>query len=186
MSRILLGLVGKKRTGKDTLAQRLVEEHGFVRVAFADPLKRAAIDLDPLIERSVRLSNAVDFHGYDEAKEAYSEVRRTLQNLGVAIRNLDPEFWVRMGMEEAAKHERAVITDVRFPNEAKAVELAGGVTVKILRDTGLTDQHISETALDDFNANWTINNEGSIEDLHNVADRLVEFTSNWMKEAVSL
>lgn len=35
----LIGLVGRAGAGKDTVADRLVKEHGYVRVAFADKLK---------------------------------------------------------------------------------------------------------------------------------------------------
>lgn len=39
MSRIIIGLAGKKGSGKDTLASVLVEKHGFSRLAFGDYLK---------------------------------------------------------------------------------------------------------------------------------------------------
>lgn len=37
---MILGLMGTMGTGKDTFADRLVAKHDFVKVAFADPLKR--------------------------------------------------------------------------------------------------------------------------------------------------
>lgn len=175
---MLIGLIGKKRVGKDTLAEHLVGEHGFIRVAFADPLRQAALDLDPIVgatvvvDEYVRLGGIVESVGWEKAKGDY-EVRRTLQRLGVAIRNLDPDFWLRMGLEEAAKHEHAVITDVRFRNEAKAVEKAGGVTIRITRETGLTDTHVSETELDDWTPHYVLSNEGDIESLHMCADMIV-------------
>ena len=38
----LLGICGKAGSGKDTAAAYLIEKHGFVKLAFADPLKRFA------------------------------------------------------------------------------------------------------------------------------------------------
>jgi hypothetical protein len=38
----LIGVHGKARSGKDTVARILGDEHGFVRTAFADPLKAAS------------------------------------------------------------------------------------------------------------------------------------------------
>lgn len=36
----LIGVTGQAGSGKDTVADRLVEEHGYVKIALADPLKR--------------------------------------------------------------------------------------------------------------------------------------------------
>ena len=39
---MILGLVGFASSGKDTVADYLVRNHNFNRIAFADPLKDAA------------------------------------------------------------------------------------------------------------------------------------------------
>lgn len=117
MTAPLIGLVGKKRAGKDTFAERLIAEHGFVKVSFSAPVKEAALAVDPIIAdrrefdgmlpgpdyKLVRLSEVVQEFGWEEAK-TYSEVRRFLQRLGTdAIRALDPDFWVRAGMLRAQR-----------------------------------------------------------------------------------
>ena len=61
-----------------------------------------------------------------------------------------------------------IITDTRFPNELKAIKDYGGVTIKIVRDSGNTvgTQHISETALDNVTDwDYVIDNTGTIEEL---------------------
>lgn len=70
-----------------------------------------------------------------------------------------------------------IITDVRFPNEVKAIKDRGGVVIRVNRDIrckdGLKDshyrlieeQHPSETALDDYEFNFTIDNNSTIEHL---------------------
>ena len=42
---MIVGLVGFAGVGKDTLADILVRDHGFVKMSIADPLKRAAMDI---------------------------------------------------------------------------------------------------------------------------------------------
>lgn len=42
---MIIGITGKAGSGKDTVADLLVHEHGFVKVAMADPLKRICMDL---------------------------------------------------------------------------------------------------------------------------------------------
>lgn len=170
----LVGLIGKKRAGKDTVAATLVDEFGFERVAFADPLKSIALLLDPIIsvdriepygEQVSRLSDVVRFGGWEAAKEV-PEVRRTLQRLGVAVRSEDEDFWLRLGVR-AATRSRApgvVVTDVRFPNEAHKILELGGTLVRVVRP-GLPDgdTHTSETALDGFDTAWNLMNDDSIE-----------------------
>jgi hypothetical protein len=62
-----------------------------------------------------------------------------------------------------------ILTDCRFPNEVDAVEDNGGIIIRLTRDTGLNDSHVSETALD--NAKWDYfdyeyYNNGTLEELN--------------------
>lgn len=180
MSARLIGLIGRKRVGKDTLARRLVEAHGFTRFAFADRLREAALGLNPIVVPSytdwgsLRLSELVGRYGWEHAKES-PEVRRTLQNYGMAIRQIDKDFWVRPVMAEIAEDPRpAVVTDVRFPNEAAAIEAAGGMLVRVTR-SGLdeSDTHESETALATRPVSHHIVNDAGVSDLFEAADKLV-------------
>lgn len=191
--RLIVGLIGKKRSGKDTFASTLVEERGFRRLAFADALKDAALSLDPLIRfeqdetylrqgstsyevgpHVERLSSVVERLGWEAAKEV-REVRRTLQNYGVAIREIDPDFWLRAVVDQMQDPGLYVVTDVRFPNEAEAIVNAGGTVVRIVRP-GLdsTDTHASETALDGYPADLDVLNAGTVAMLADTA-RLLRF-----------
>lgn len=184
----IIGVSGKKRSGKDTLAATLVENFGFARYAFADPLKELALDVNPLVYRGVvrpsgydeiqtaqadRLAPVIERIGWERAKER-PEVRRILQALGVGVRELDEDFWVRTTMTRAlAEDQPVVITDVRFPNEVEAIRDAGGHIVRVTRP-GMThdDTHISETALDDLEPDTLIENDGTLEDLERKAEAL--------------
>lgn len=177
----LVGMVGRARAGKDSVAARLVECHGFRRYAFADALRRVALAADPIVTPvdtvagSVRLSELVAEVGWEGAK-AHREVRRTLQALGVAVREVDPDFWVAAVLEEVGWADRppVVITDVRFPNEAEAITSLGGVLVRVIRP-GLdeSDQHVSETALADWPTDFEILNDADITALNGRVDALL-------------
>lgn len=110
-------------------------------------------------------------------------VRSFLQKLGVeAIRDgLHPNTWENAlfadylcthdgDLTEDYYYPKWVITDCRFPNEAKAIKDRGGIVVRIERDYGsdvLTDTqlHPSETALDDWKFDYTIDNIDGINEL---------------------
>ena len=42
MTRSIIGIVGKKGSGKDTAGEYLIEKYGYVRFAFADKVKEVA------------------------------------------------------------------------------------------------------------------------------------------------
>jgi hypothetical protein len=202
----LIGLIGKKRVGKDTFAAVLVEEFGFTRVAFADPLKEMALTIDPLIPPTGtrRLSEQVGTYGWEHIKDVHPEARRFLQRLGDGVRQFDPDFWLRAGMDAAESQREGyslhpvirqalvdsgndapadrdprpvVITDVRYPNEADAIRAAGGALIRIVRpgaDDG--DTHASETALDDYADDITIVNQFDLDTLREEARTVARIT----------
>ena len=144
----LVGLTGYKQSGKDTFAKVLVEEFGFTRLAFADALKRDVAEYCGITVEQVEREKAA--------------LRRVLQLRGVACRDRDPEWWVdvvrtriaRMisdAVSHGAVRQSAVITDVRFPNEAKMVRNLGGVLLRMRRSDQpmiTEDTHSSETNVD--------------------------------------
>jgi hypothetical protein len=172
-----IGLIGKARSGKDTAAGFLVRDRAYVRLAFADPLKEMALRIDPWIPSGygvyVRLSKLIRDVGWDYAKETYPEVRRILQHTGQTVREYDDEFWLTAIRRKLNTAERwnipVVVTDVRYPNEARMLKARGFRLVRVVRPGasagGNAAQHSSETALDDFQADVTVTNAGTLEEL---------------------
>lgn len=178
---MLIGLSGWARSGKDTAAEYLVNELGFARVAFADPLREALYRLNPIIEVNgfpgARLRQMVNVAGWDALKENSEDVRGLLQRMGTEVGRemIDPDIWVKLAMKEAAKHEKVVITDVRFPNEVEGIKAAGGVVWRVVRpNVGPANSHLSESALDDYEFDVVIENDGMISDLHLQIKQLLE------------
>jgi hypothetical protein len=183
-----IGLIGKARSGKDTAALHLVRTRAYTRLAFADPLKEMALSIDPLIpsvERiHVRLSTLIRDVGWEYAKDTYPEVRRILQHTGQTVREYDDEFWLTAMRRKLNNAEAwnlpVVVSDVRYPNEAGMLRSRGFRLVRIIRPTGAAvtmrearaAMHASETALDDFAADVTITNVGSVTDLYEELSQL--------------
>lgn len=91
-------------------------------------------------------------------------VREFLQKLGTdAMRNgLHPNTWVNATFANYKPGEsKWIITDVRFPNEAEAIENRDGVLLRINRNTD-TGDHPSETALDHYGFKHVIENKGTM------------------------
>lgn len=177
---MIVGLGHEMQVGKDTAAQWLVDNLGFVRMAFADKLKLVALDANPIVELDedgvsempLRLADVVTMVGWEQAKEL-PLARSFLQNLGVAARrHIGPNIWVDPVITEAWAASmaggRVVITDVRFPNEFNSINVSGGHLIKLTRPgvaQNKNDRHESETALTGYPWHHVISNHGTVEEL---------------------
>lgn len=168
----IIGLAGKARSGKDTVAGFL-SEAGFEKRAFADPLKAAAREIFSLTDSQL----------YGDQKERVDAFwgctpREILQKLGTEClrKGYADDVWVR-AMERFIQNGRegfafssVVISDVRFRNEADAIIKMGGEVWRIDRTgagaTGGIAGHVSEHDLDGWTGFATvIDNNGTLDDL---------------------
>jgi len=165
---MIIGLTGYARSGKDTVANILVKNYGFKRVAFADPIRKLLYETNPVVkDGDYRLQGVVDGYGWDVAKTAFPEVRRLLQDLGVGARQVFGEdFWVERSLSSIFEHENAVITDVRFINEAEMVKHQDGQIWRIKRmGVAAVNEHVSEQEMDGYKVDQIFANNGTLEDL---------------------
>lgn len=164
---MLIGLMGHKRSGKDTFASVLVGYRDYHRLAFADAMKDALLDSDLYLPGDISLSAYVTAHGWDKAKENI-RVRRLIQNFGTAIReHIGEDTWLAPVRRETERlllnNQNVIITDVRFENEAQLVKDLGGVLITIERPGLVTgDTHISETGIPFHMADYAFTNEGPL------------------------
>lgn len=160
---IVILLSGKAEAGKDTFFELLAQKfpkQAIKRIAFADALKRIAFEM-----------------GWDGNKDITG--RRLLQDLGEIGRRYRADLWVAKAVETLQEIGQAAeivcFTDCRYPNElegVKTIEGNGGglgkvVTVRIERPghvIAANQNHISETALDEYAFDYTILNDGTIEE----------------------
>ena len=92
---MIIGLSGYAGSGKDTVASVLIEQHGFTRLAFADPIREFLLLINPILSDGHRVNETVTMIGWDNAKSK-PEVRRLLQDIGVGCRQMFGEdFWIK-------------------------------------------------------------------------------------------
>jgi hypothetical protein len=161
----IIGLSGYAQSGKDTVANILVREYGYERIAFADPIKDLLYKINPR-SGDRHLQQWIDINGWEVAKRV-PEVRQMLQDLGVGARELFGEnFWIDLALAKAKQEHRVVITDVRFKNEAQMITIAGGQLWRVHRPhTGPVNDHISESELDDHPFDYRIYNNSGLDGL---------------------
>jgi hypothetical protein len=171
---MIIGISGYARSGKDTVAKYLVENHGFKRIAFADAIRHMLLDLDPYVgigysnNSHITISDLVSIEGWDNAK-SHPEIRRLLQDLGVSARqHLGEDVWIKAALRTLSNGEPIVITDVRFKNEADAIKDLNGKIWRVIRPgVDAVNGHISETQMDRYPVDDLILNDGDIKKLEN-------------------
>ena len=163
-----IGLVGYSQSGKDTVADILVKNYGYTRVAFADKIREFLYGLNPMVACSPTgyLQDLINLVGWDDAKQE-PQVRKLLQNLGNSARKtIDENVWVTLALGNIDTNQRVVITDVRFENEAMMIKLMGGQLWRVKRiGVGPVNDHVSESELEGYKVNQIFVNNGTLKDL---------------------
>lgn len=171
----LVAFTGRKRSGKDTAAAALVRR-GFIRIGFSDGIKvmtRAFLAWQGAHPAIVEAMIEGELKEIPTAYLGGKSPRRWMQLMGTEFGRdmINPDLWVNSWAEAAIQHEKVVTPDMRFANEAGAVERMRGKAVRITRP-GLPETpdsaHASETEMDSLPVDLSITNDGSAEDLQMV------------------
>lgn len=173
MNGVKIALTGKMRSGKDTVGDFLKKEYGFRKFAFAEGIKFVcgSLGLEPA----------------DDGKP-----RALYQGVGQDLRKYDPDVWIKYTFrkiaEKTSEDDNIVVTDVRQPNEVAYLKSQGFTVIKIHADAALRIQrmeaagdfyslgdldHETERAVDTLEVDFTINNNGTVEDLHFILSELM-------------
>jgi hypothetical protein len=141
----IIGLIGLIGSGKNTVAEYLVDQYGFRRDSFARSLKDACsvifdwerIMLEGNTKESREWREEVDHWWAEKMNMPNFSPRLALQVIGTdALRNnFHPDLWFLTLQNRIRKNpdQHVVISDVRFPNEISFVREQGGILVKVNR-----------------------------------------------------
>lgn len=170
---IILGISGRAGVGKDTAADYLVANYDFVKISFADVMKRICFDVFDFTEDQLWGISANRNIVLSQYQEDDLSPRKALQALGDWGRNLYPNTWIeyalkiakelntnsnyiyssKKGLEScstgAQGPKNVVIADARYLNEVNAIKDYDGIVVRLLRPqaaalAGAAGNHSSE------------------------------------------
>lgn len=186
---MLIGIAGRARSGKDTVAASLANTLGLYQYAFAEPLK--------VMLKSVFGDH---FHVGDRSgicPETGRTYRHMMQTLGTELgRNLwNEEVWVNLVAKEFEKlkanpfrkggafdarlgpegYKGMILSDVRFASEADWIVRKGGVVVMVNRAAipGI-GMHASEQQDLTPYVNHRVENNGTLEELYDKVDLIAQ------------
>jgi hypothetical protein len=204
MSGKIISISGLIGSGKDTVADYLVNSHSFRRESWAGTLKDAVAVVfgwdRTLLEGKTNESRK----WREQADEWWSErlnenitPRRVLQEWGTDVcrDNFHDEIWIASLENKLRKTtDNVVISDSRFSNEIESVKRLGGITIRINR--GITPEWVSEFLKDGpsmefkkkyptihaseyssvgLNYDYEISNDGTIDELYRKINDLLQY-----------
>lgn len=140
----IIGLVGFKGSGKDTVGDHLVKQYGFRSTSFALPLKQSLAQLMDWKLSSLHGVASKTREWRETPDEWWSQAlgreitpRHMMQQFGTQLirRHIHPDFWVlrTRKMIQSDSTSSWVVTDVRFPNEARMIRDLGGHIIRVHR-----------------------------------------------------
>jgi hypothetical protein len=146
----LIGLVGSIGSGKDTAADILVNTHYFYRESFAGVLKDVVSVvfgwdrtlLEGRSDYARQWREQVDPWWAERLKNSQLNPRWVLQQWGTEVcrQHFHDDIWVASLENKLRKLNQGVIpptdiviSDVRFPNEIKAIQNQGGIIIQVER-----------------------------------------------------
>lgn len=191
----IIALCGKKRSGKDTIGQYLVDHYGFTRLAFADPLKNACKEIFDFSDEQLdgEDKESLDDYWKETPRRLFQVIgtelmRQTLPQHCPSIDNIWVKSLDRRMMNLIQKgNDKFVITDLRFDSEYQYILSKGGNVWKVEKNIDINkdkqlntnDFHSSETSFDNFKIHKTFNNNWSKEELYQkVKDTIDELIYN--------
>ena len=166
---MIIGVCGFIGSGKDTIADYLVNIHQFRRESFANSLKDAVSQVfgwdRDMLEGRTRQSREwrerVDPWWAERLNMSDLTPRWVLQHWGTEVcrRAFHDDIWIA-ALENKLRNSQddIVISDCRFPNEIKSIKAAGGIVVRVIRgaEPEWYDAAVSANRGPNGNVSWAL------------------------------
>ncbi len=142
--KMIIGVCGFIGSGKDTIADYLVNVHGFRRESFANTLKDAVaavfgwdrVLLEGRTKEAREWREQVDPWWAERLNMPNLTPRWVLQYWGTEVcrKGFHDDIWIASVENKLRRtKDNIVISDCRFPNEIASIKSAGGVVMRVVR-----------------------------------------------------
>ena len=166
---MIIGICGFIGSGKDTIADYLVNLHHFRRESFANTLKDAVAQvfgwdrtmLEGRTKQAREWREQVDPWWAERLGIPHLTPRWILQQWGTEVcrKNFHDDIWIA-SLENKLRNSKddVVISDCRFPNEIQAIKQAGGIVVRVVRgpEPEWYDAAVSRNRGPNGNSTWAL------------------------------
>jgi dephospho-CoA kinase len=172
---MIIGVSGKIGSGKDVIGLCVKNDYDYTVIKFADKIKQIAC---------LMTNTPMDLQTSQRGKASMLDdwgmtVREFQQKLGTdAVRDgLHKDSWVLATLSHYKPNYNWVVTDTRFINEAQRIQKLGGINIRVERPNNPFPEssHPSEKELDNYIFDYTVINDGSIDDLYKKIHSIMSF-----------
>lgn len=177
---MIIGIAGKKGSGKDTFGDYLCKNFGYIRYAFGDPVKEVCRILFGFNDQQLYGDKKEELTDWGiTPRRAFQVIgtefgRKQLHKMMPEVNVQDGELWIEIFRRSCSATENIVLTDVRFENEAQAIRDKGGVIIMMDSAYAKEDEHESEKI--DVRYDYLLKNHGTKEELY---ENIVELISRF-------
>lgn len=217
----IIGICGFMGSGKDTVADYLVNIYGYKRESFANSLKDSVSSifgwdremLEGRSKSSREWREQVDTFWANRLGMPELTPRWVLQYWGTDVcrKHFHDDIWIAsLEHKLTSATDDIVITDCRFPNELRAIKNLGGSIVRVKRGPepdwyeyakqfnkgpkrnmswALSRSRLEEQGVHASEYSWvgqtfdkTLNNDGTIQELYNQVDQVLEINNSQVSD----
>lgn len=199
---MIIGILGLKGSGKDTIGNYLIDNYDFKKLAYADSLKDAICCIFGW-DREMMEGATEESRNWREIVDPYwgFSPRQMMQKIGTDLfrNHFSDDVWIKsLKLKLQNIKTDVVITDCRFDNEINLIKEMGGKVIMVERTfptwkvitssykNGIITKARAETELKKTsihesewrcylydNIDYYIYNSGTIEELHESIEKLI-------------
>jgi hypothetical protein len=179
---MIIGITGKKRSGKDTSADYIIENYDFEKkLSIADPLKEACRILFGFNDEQLygEVKDAMDPYWKCTPRDVFQYLGTDIlrNDIKKIIPNIGNNFFLNLltrKIEENAETQNIVVADLRFQNEIDKIHDLGGIIIKVTRPNLVSETtHESEDNDKLKDIDYVMINDGSKETLYKRIDDIM-------------
>lgn len=179
----IIGVCGRRRCGKDTIANYMCNKYGFVNKKIAHDLKHVVQFLFDFTDQQIESDekDICDDHWNIPPRKALQFIGTDMMQyrLQEILPHIGRSFWIKSFIKKNLhnNNQPLVISDLRFPHEYEELKKYNIFVIRVDRpvlniDIGV-DEHLSEKEYTQIPADMTVTNDGTLEDLYKKIDNIL-------------
>ena len=198
---MIIGICGFQSSGKDTIADYLIKEHGFIKLSFASKVKDVISNmfgwprdkLEGLTKEDREWREQIDPWWAISLNMPLLSPRYAMQYFATDLfrNHFNQNIWVKILENKLNKYDNIVISDCRFKNEITMIQKNGGKIIQVHRNMPkwfykyrqgeevpeIYQLHISELEWIKCYYDYDIINDGNIGELNNKIKCILDKTT---------
>jgi hypothetical protein len=165
----IIAICGAKRSGKDVIADYLVQNHNYEKIKIAQPLKNILKELFTLSDDQLEsdLKDVVDSNWNVTPRQIMQFFGTEIMQYKIQelLSTIGRKFWINLLLTKLKTNKKYVISDLRFIHEYEELIKHNAFIIKVIRPDTKQDTHCSEQEFKNIPCDLVLQNDKDIETL---------------------